>query len=210
MAGLESLLNDLANLDAQHDLEGMRRVRQQIVQEHPESEAAVEAIYKLGLDLLFRDRNLVGAVEKFEEAARRKHPFWSGAARTSLGLCYYHQGRLQKALFELRRVAYPQEPNAHSVTALSFLETLFSNEGQRDEVKRVRKDRIGQLEHLVRVSREQQQPTERGYYLYMLGLALKDAGEDGRAKAVLDDAKSHGPDVLGADLFRSIIAAIER
>ena len=26
MANLESLLNDLANLDAQHDLEGMRRI----------------------------------------------------------------------------------------------------------------------------------------------------------------------------------------
>lgn len=210
MAGLESLLNDLANLDAQHDLEGMRRVRQQIVDEHPDSDAAVEAMYKLGLDLLFRERNLTAATERFEEAAKRRHPFWSSAARTSLGLCLYHQGRLQKALFELRRVAYPQEPNTHSVTALSFLETIFSQEGQRDEVKRVRKDRIGQLEHLVRVAREQQQPTERGYYLYMLGLALKDAGEDVRAKAVLDEAKSHGPEALGADLYRSVVEAAER
>jgi len=210
MADLESLLNDLANLDAQHDLEGMRRVRVQIVEEHPASEAAVEALYKLGLDLLFHERNLAGAVEKFEEAAKRKHPFWSAAARTSMGLCYYHQGRLQKALFELRRVAYPQEPSAHSVTALAFLESIFVQDGQRDEVKRVRKDRISQLETLVAAAREAGQTTERGYYLFMLGLALKDAGEDARAKAVLEDAKGYGPDVLGADLYRSIIDAIGR
>src|SRR5688572_24085030 len=111
MANLEALLNDLANLDAQHDLEGMRRIRQQIVSEHPESDAAVESMYKLGLDFLFRQRDLMAATESFSEAAKRKHPFWSNAARTSLGLCLYHQKRLQKALFELRRVAYPDVPN---------------------------------------------------------------------------------------------------
>ena len=43
MADLESLLNDVANLDAQHDLEGLRRIREEIVTQHPESDAAVAA-----------------------------------------------------------------------------------------------------------------------------------------------------------------------
>ncbi|MEL6546937.1 MAG: hypothetical protein AAFQ82_20085, partial [Myxococcota bacterium] len=62
MADLESLLNDLANLDAQHDLDGLRKVRQQIIDEHPDTEAAVEASYKVGLDHLFRERDLDAAV----------------------------------------------------------------------------------------------------------------------------------------------------
>jgi tetratricopeptide (TPR) repeat protein len=210
MAGLESLLNDIANLDAQHDLDGLRRIREQIVAEHPDSDAAVEAQYKIGLDLLFRQRDLAGAVAKFEVAAQHKHPYWSAAARTSAALCYYHQKRTQKAVFELRKVAYPEEPNAHSVTALAFLETIFANEGQRDEVRRVRRDRVGQLEELARLSRERNLLSDRGYYLYLLGLALRDQGEDGRANALLEDVKNLGPEILGADLYRSVLEALGR
>jgi tetratricopeptide (TPR) repeat protein len=209
MPNLESLLNDLANLDAQHDLEGMRRLRQQIVQDFPDSDAAVEALYKLGLDFLFRQRDLLAAVESFEAAAKRKHPFWSAAARTSLGLCLYHQKRTQKALFELRRVAYPETPTPHSVTALSFIETIMLKEGSADEAKRARKDRIGQLEKLIAANEASSGPaSERGYNLYQLGLALKDGGEDRAAKGVLEKAKALGPQVLGADLYRSVVDAL--
>lgn len=208
MAKLEDLLNDLANLDAQHDLEGLRRVRQVIVAEHPDSEAAVEALYKIGLDLLFRERNLNDAVLKFEEAAKRKHPFWSGAARTSLGLCYYHQRRLQKALFELRKVAYPEQPSSHSVTALSFIENICMAEGQSTDAQRARKDRVSQLERLVESAKASGQAAERGFYLYTLAQALRDQGDDARAKALLNEAKELGPQALGADLFRSVVAAL--
>ncbi len=208
MADLESLLNDLANLDAQHDLDGLRRVREQIIVEHPDSEAAVEAAYKVGLDHLFRARNLDAAVEHFETAAKRKHPFWSAAARTSLGLCFFHQGRVQKALFELRKVAYPETPTSHSVTALAFIENIAEQQGGPEEARRVRKDRIKQLEELVEANREPSHPAERGFYLYSLGLALKDQGDDDGAKAALEAAQKLGPDVLGADLFRSVVSAL--
>ena len=207
MADLESLLKDLADLDAQRDLNGLRRIREEIVSQHPDSEAAVEALYKIGLDHLFRERKLEDAVEKFAEAAKHKHPFWSAAARTSLGLCYYHQGRNQKALFELRRVAYPEKPNPHSVTALAFIEQIFQNEGNLDEIKRVRKDRIAQLEKLVS-TREDGDSGQRGYHLYILGLAYKDAGADEDAKAVLEEAREMGPEQLGADLYRSVVDAL--
>ena len=58
MVSLESLLSELSRLDAQNDLEGLRRVREQIADDHSDSEAAVEANYKLGLNLLFNERNL--------------------------------------------------------------------------------------------------------------------------------------------------------
>jgi tetratricopeptide (TPR) repeat protein len=208
MAELDALLSDLANLDAQHDLDGLRRVREQIVAEHPDSEPAVEALYKIGLDYLFRERHLERAVAKFEEAAKRKAPFWSDAARTSLGLCYFHQHRAQKALLELRKVGYPDKPNPHSVTALAFIETIYEAEGKTEEVSRVRKDRVSQLEQLVKASAGQGGAAERGYFLFQLGLACRDVGDDKRANEALKDAKALGPDVLGADLFRAVIAAL--
>lgn len=204
MAQLDALLSDLANFDAQQDLEGLRRVREEIISQHPDSEAAVEALYKVGLDLLFRERNLELAVLKLEEAAKKKAPFWSDAARTSLGLCYFHQKRSQKALLELRKVAYPEKPTPHSVTALSFIETIYDAEGNKEEVKRARKDRITQLDALVKSA----ESTERGYFLYLLGLACRDQGDDTKANEALQKAKALGPEVLGAELYRSVNEAL--
>lgn len=204
MAQLDALLSDLANFDAHQDLEGLRRVREDIISQHPDSGAAVEALYKVGLDLLFRERNLELAVQKFEEAAKKKAPFWSDAARTSLGLCYFHQKRAQKALLELRKVGYPEAPTPHSVTALSFIETIYDSEGNKDEVKRVRKDRITQLDALVNAT----QSTERGYFLYLLGLACRDQGDDTKANDALTKARDLGPEVLGAELYRSVSEAM--
>ena len=209
MSDLQSLLKELATLDAQHDLDGLRRVRELIILEHPDSDACTEALYKVGLDLLFRERKLDLAVEKFEEASKQKHAFWSAAARTSLGLCYYHQRRTQKALFELRKVAYAKTANVHSVTALAFIENIFETEGKSDEAARVRKDRIGQLEQVIAANRDAKaDAAERGYHLYQLGLALKDHDEPERATGALEEAKTLGPQVLGADLYRSVVDAL--
>ncbi len=203
MAQLDALLGELASLDARHDLDGLRRVREQIATEHPDTDAAAEALYKVGLDLLFRERRLDDAVRRFEEAARRKSPFWSDAARTSLGLCLFHQNRSQKALLELRKVAYRDVATAHSVTALSFIETIYEAEGKKAEALRARKDRIGQLTELVKPGRAAT-ASERGWFLYLLGIACHDQGDETRARSALEDAKALGPDVLGADLFRAV------
>ncbi len=208
MSSLESLLNDLANLDAQHDLDGLRRVREEIVIAFPESDEAVEAQYRIGLDFLFRQRDLLAAMEAFGTAAKRKHPYWSAAARTSLALCLYHQKRTQKALFELRKVAYPTTPSVHSITALTFLENIYIEEGIPAEVKKARKDKIGQLDKLVKASRtEGGDLAERGYHLFQLGMAHFDDGDEKTARAMLDEAKALGADVLGEDLYRSILDA---
>ncbi|MEM6558759.1 MAG: tetratricopeptide repeat protein [Myxococcota bacterium] len=209
MAELDLLLKDLADVDAKRDLDGLRRVREQIIAEHSDSDSAVEASYKIGLDLLFRQRDLQGAVEYFESATKRRHPFWSAAARTSLGLCYFHQGRVQKALFELRKVAYPAVATAHSVTALAFIENIAEAQGGPEEGRRVRKDRIKQLQQLVDSHEHGDAASERGFYLYSLGLALKDQGDSDGARAALEDAQQLGPEVLGADLFRSVVAALD-
>jgi tetratricopeptide (TPR) repeat protein len=206
MSDLESLKQQLVTFDKAHDLDGLRRVRESIVAEFPDSEDAAEALYKIGLDLLFRSRELDKAVDHFAQAAKRKHVFWSNAARTSLGLCYYHQRKNQKALFELRKVAYQEIPTSHTVTALAFIETIFENEGQLDEVKRVRKERITQLEKLVQEASSQ--PKQTGFYLYTLGVALRDDGNKARADETLKRAKAIGEATLGTDLYKSILDAL--
>lgn len=209
MTPLSQLLQDAERLDQAHDLDGLRQTRERIAVAHPDSEAASEALYKIGLDSLFRRRDLTQAVEHFEAAAARKHAFWSAAARTSLGLCYFHQRRMQKALFELRKVAYSKTPNAHSVTALAFIENIFATEGNHDEATRVRKERIGQLEALVVSNREQQGlPADRGQFLYQLALALRDHEEPQRAQSALLQARTLGSEALGAELYRSVIDAL--
>jgi len=207
MSQLDALVRRLGELDAKADLDGLRQTREQIVAQHPDSDAAVEALYKVGLDLLFRERKLDEAVTRFDEAARRKTPFWSDAARVSLGLCLFHQRRTQKALLELRKAAYPAEPNAHSVTALAFIETIYESENKADEVKRARKDRIAQLEQLTRPG-PTTTPAERGHYLYLLGLACRDQGDDARAVKALEQARTLGPSALGAELFRAVGEAL--
>ncbi len=204
MAQLDALLSDLANFEALQDLDGLRRVREQIAAQHPDSAQATEAIYKIGLDLLFRARDLEQAVGKFEEAAKRKTPYWSDAARTSLGLCYYHQHRAQKALLELRKVAHAEKPSAHSVAAITFIETIYESEGNKDELKKARKERLAQLEKLAKDAPE---PKERGYFMYMLGMALREQGDDARANQMFDQAKALGPEGLGAELYRSVLDA---
>lgn len=209
MAELQSLLDTVAHLDTVHDFDGLRATREQIVAEHPKSDAAVEAAYKIGLDLLFRARMLDEAVVHFESAAKAKQPFWSDAARTSLGLCYYHQRRSQKALFELRKVGYAKELSTHSVTALAFIENIFETEGKHDDAKKVRLDRIKQLEQLIETCRTKPaQAAERGYHQYQLGLAYKDNNDSEGAHAVWQAASALGVKVLGEDLHKSIAEAL--
>lgn len=208
MTELTTLVNKLASLEESSDLGGLRQLREEIVEQYPDSEAAVEAEYRLGLDLLFHARDLDAAIERFAQAAQKKHPFWSAAARTSLGLCFFRQGKSQKALFELRKVAYPEQPTSHSVSALTFIEDIAEIEGDAEEVMRVRNERIKQTRSLVESGRNKD-PSERGYYLYSLGVALQDRGDHEEARTVLEDAKNLGPDGLGADLYRDVVALLD-
>ncbi len=205
MSELPELRDELTRLEAEKSYDGMLAVRERILAEHPDTEDAVEALYKIGLHCLFHGRDLTQATQHFEQAAKKKHPYWSAAARTSLGICYYHQGRGQKALFELRRVGYAEVPSEHSITALSFMETIHANEAEEEEVDRVRLERIKQLRQLI----EKQSDTsssDLGQYLFSLAAAVHDDGDRGEARALLEQAKSLGPDVLGAELYQAVVS----
>lgn len=209
-------MNSLADLKASIDaieqtgnFEGLRMLREQIVREHPDTDAAVEATYKLGLDALFRKRDLDAAVALFEEAAKARHVYWSNAARTSLGLCFFHQKRGQKALFELRKVAYAKVQGVHSVVAMGFIESIYASEGNADEAQRVRRDKLAQLEQMVQMSREAaDNPGEFGFYLFHLGLGCLDAHDADRARLLLEEAQALGPKALGAELMHSVVQTL--
>jgi tetratricopeptide (TPR) repeat protein len=205
MPNLPALVEELAHHEQLTDHAAMRRVREAIVAEFPNTPEAAEARYKVGLDALFRERDILGACGHLEEAAKSGHPYWGAAARTSLGLCYYHQKRLQKALFELRKVAYVRDANEHSVTALMFLENILHAEHKTDDAARVRKERVGQLEALLGgKTPTAMAPAERGQYLYQLALALLDLKERGRAKAALTEALALGAQALGPELWQNL------
>jgi tetratricopeptide (TPR) repeat protein len=206
MQNIEDLLNNLANLDALHDFEAIQKLRENLIANFPESDEAVEAQYRLGLDFLFRQRDIQLAMKSFEAAVNRKHAYWSPAARTSLGLCYYHQKRTQKAFFELRRVAFIAEPTIHSVTALTFLDNIYTETGDTEEASRARTERIKQLEKLVHKNTEPSKKlSARGHYLFQLAVAYRDDGRDIDAKKFLEEARDLGPETLGADLYRAVI-----
>jgi tetratricopeptide (TPR) repeat protein len=207
MAELETLLEELTAVEQSTDYDALRRVREQIIEEHGDSEHAVEALYKVGLDSLFRRREFEEAVDAFSRAAKRKHPYWSAASRTSLGICLYHQGKKQKAIFELRKVGNVDTPSEHSITALTFIETIFLNEGNSEEVRRARNERINQLTLLVKKAREEDDSFQLGQYLYAYGVAQLDAEEPEAARAALGEAEGLGAEILGDELYQAVAAA---
>ena len=121
-----------------------------------------------------------------------------------MGICMYHQGKVQKSLFELRKVGYVESPNSHSVTALAFIETIESVEGRSHEVKMVRNERIKQLMKLVQEKRGAED-RELGEFLLSLGKALKCDGHFEEARSFLEQAKGLGEELLGNALLKSVV-----
>ncbi len=180
--------------------------RSALVEAYPDAEESAEAAYKLGLHHLFHGRDLPIAVRCFEQAVAVKASYWSDAARTSLGLCYYHQGEHAKALLELRRVGYAVDVSAHSVTAMAFLENILETGGQHDEAVRVRKDRMHQLRKLIHTAELEGNGSEQGFYLYQLAISLLDQGDEEKAEQIIDQALDLGKEVLGAELQKNLEA----
>ena len=206
MPALAELVHELDLAIVAKAPDGMRRLRQAIVAEYPDSEFAAEARYRLGLDALFFGREIDRAMELFDEAGKTRHSAWAPAARTSLALCLMHLGREQKAMFELRKVAFVREPTAHSVTALTLMETFCARGKQAEELARVRKERIGQLERLAAAATT---PVgDRAQYLVQLGLAYIDTGDKRRGRTTLEQAKSLGPLALGAENHAQVLMAL--
>lgn len=99
-------------------------------------EVLAEAHYRLGLYELIQRRDIGQATLHFQESAGVKDPYWSLAARTSLAICLYRQGKAQKALFEFRKVGFSEVVNVHSVNALLMMGRLLRDDGEKEESER--------------------------------------------------------------------------
>src|SRR5688500_15411197 len=121
MATLKDLQRDLARALEAGDPDQIASVRRTIASGFPDTPEAAEANYRLGLDQLFRGKNLEEAAKHLREATKAKAPPWSIASRVSLGLVMLRQGKAQQAIFELRRVAGIKPPTIHSAQAAGFV-----------------------------------------------------------------------------------------
>ncbi len=184
MASLKDLERDLERALKTGDLDQIASVRRTIATGFADTAAGAEARYRLGLDALFRGKNLDEAAEHLREAAKSKAAPWGMAARVSLGLVLLHQGKPQQAVFELRRVAGSKPPNIRSAQAAGFLVLALREMGNRDEAERARKS---QLEILATLIKSEDAETA-ALANHMLGMEHKFVGERAKAKQHLEKA----------------------
>ncbi|MCB9654695.1 MAG: hypothetical protein H6729_11255 [Deltaproteobacteria bacterium] len=185
MADLKALLLDLERALSSNDLGQIASVRRTIVEGHPESEAGAEASYRLGLDALFIRRDLKEAEDYFRRATKAKSPTWSPSARMSLGSVLLHAGKIQQAIFELRRVASVSPPTILSVQAKGLLALAFHKNRQPKESERVRDECKTSLRAMSDVS---PLTPDGALAAWMLGMELKFDGDRLGARACLKKA----------------------
>jgi tetratricopeptide (TPR) repeat protein len=135
MATLLELERDLERALKLGDLDQIASVRRTIAGAHTDTPAGGEASYKLGLDALFRRKNLDEAAEHFRGALKSKSP-WSAAARTSLAIVQLKQGKVQQAMLELRKVASASPPTiagayAQGLLVIALREAKLAKEAER-------------------------------------------------------------------------------
>jgi tetratricopeptide (TPR) repeat protein len=184
MASLKDLERDLTRALSGGDLEQIASVRRTIAEGFPDTPAAAEAHYRLGLDQLFRTKDMDAAANHLREAAKSKAMPWSVSARVSLGLIMFRQGKPQQAIFELRRVAGMKPPTIHSAQAAGFVVMALRESGNGAEADRARKQQLDLLNGLTK----SKDAETAALAFQMLGMEHKFVGERAKAKEFLTKA----------------------
>ncbi len=188
MATLDALNGDLERALQVSDYDSVASVRRTIAQLYPETPAGAEASYKLGLDALFRHRNLDAAAEHFRATTRAKVPEWGVPARVSLGLVLLRQGKPQQAVFELRRVASIEPPTPQTAQAAGLVVVALLDNGKASEAERARHQHRRILERLCK----QGDGVDAALGRFMMAMEKKFDGDRAGAKAAFQDALSGG------------------
>lgn len=204
MATMDELLANINTLAGQGDAEGVRAARKEFLKDYAATTEAAEIFYKSGLDVLFTNHDLATAMDAFKAAVALKAPIWSAAARVSLAICIYRQGDVQKALFELRKVAYPEDADSNSITALAYIEFICEEQNNQDDLLRARKDRITQLKALAKEADPDFEPELKAFYLKELGWEYIRNKETDLAAKRLNEALELGEENIGSQLFAEI------
>lgn len=178
---LADLLMDLERSVSGGDLDQVASIRRTIASSHATTEDGAEAMYKLGLDALFRRADLEASSQHLRESAKAKSPRWSPLARSTLGLILLRMGKPQQALFELRKVAGLSPPTLVSAQAWGLLVMAHRALDQAGEAERARGEHLKTLLRLTETA-----PAEdRGLAQFLLGMEYKFEGRRDLAKRFL-------------------------
>jgi tetratricopeptide (TPR) repeat protein len=180
---LDALKKDLDREIKGGDPEKIATAWQAIAAAHPESAEGGDASYRLGLDSLFRKKNLERAAECFRAAAKTKGSH-AVAARSSLGLVLIRQGKSQQGIFELRKVAGTTPPTILSVSAWGLLVVAFKEAGNMREAERAHTEHKRALEKMT----QSKVAEDSAIAHYMLAMEYKIDGERAIAKRHLEAA----------------------
>lgn len=202
MARLEELKRDLTRALDAGDTTAAAAVRRTIAEGHPASPDAAEAAFKLGLYLLFKERDLDAAATSLRAAAKAKHPVWSPQARISLGQILMRQGKHQQAVFELRRVASSTTPTLVSAQAAGLVVIALRESGKGPEAERARTQYLDMLDRLTKRA----EGAEQALAQHMLGMEHKHDGRRDLAKPLLQAALQSGklPEAEAAQVKRAL------
>lgn len=204
-ASLADLERDLQRALQTDDPDRLDSVRRTIAEGHPETEAGAEAGYRLGLSALFRQQDLDDAVKWMRAAAKAKSETWSPRARTSLGLLLFRQGKVQQAVFELRRVAGRKPATLAVAEALGYMVIVHRETDNPREADRARTEQLKALRALTKDG----DPEVSGLAHYMLAMELKFDGERRPAKEHLEAAlKSKGLSDEDRERAQAVLSAL--
>lgn len=180
---LDALKKDLDRAIKGGDPEKIAAAWSAIAKSHPDTPDGGDASYRLGLDSLFRGKNMDQAAEHFRTAAKTKGPH-ALSARSSLGMILIRQGKEQQGIFELRKVAGVTPPTILSVSAWGLLVLAFTELRKTQEAARAHTEHKRALEKLI----QSKTPEESALAQYMLGMEHKIDGERAIAKRHIEAA----------------------
>jgi hypothetical protein len=191
MKDLTTMLQEIQQ--AAHDPVAVDQARQKLVADHDAnpaaSDAVTEALYRLGVTTLMRNKDLAAAMALFKRAADKKNPHWSPLARTSYALTLQAKGRHQQAVFELRKVVGSATPSPATATALCCLcLVLRDGRAKPSEIEKADKDRMAVLQSLVQASQDGTE--DAAHWRHQLALAHKEGGSRAECKRQLETVVS--------------------
>jgi tetratricopeptide (TPR) repeat protein len=180
------ILADLGRAEAAKDIARIEELRRKLVQHFPEAAEAAEAGFRLALSAMLRDRNLDEAEKYLRLALKSANKGLAAQARTHLGMLLYGRGKVQQAVFELRKVAGRASTDLWSAQALALVHLVLREQGNTKEAERARSEQLKLLEQLAKGEGEAQ-----AFAHFILGMEHKHDGRREPAKRHLSLAAAH-------------------
>jgi tetratricopeptide (TPR) repeat protein len=198
MSTVGDLLDKIRQCEAKGDLGGIVKLRAQIARDFPGTPEAAEALFRLGVYLLFIENQPDAARQTFEDAIKTKDPNWSKAARVSLASLYLREQKTQKALLELRKALGEKDPpSIHTVSALSIMEAIHEEEDNAAEARKAKEEKVRHIERLLDDGRTAKDDGAVGFFLASLAQEHMALGQPQTAKTLLTELINLGASRVG-------------